>query len=300
MAWEQTANIEGPQGPTGSEGPEGPEGVEGIPGSVDHYVQNTAPASPNTGTVWINPDEPPEGEYLLLTGGELTGPLSFPGGELTSQLRATNGAVAGPTYGFIEFPNSGMYLSLGKVRIASEGVFQAEFRSGGIAVSNGTAAAPPLGFQTSSTLGMFRTAGGGLGFAHGGVERMEIASTHIHLKRITTIQTNFYIVPISDTSNAANVYIAGDGRFFHSTSSLRNKVDVEYDHALADLKLRPVTFTSIAGRDNESRHFGFIAEDMPHERMIQRDMYNDIDGYDLQAVVAVLAAKVNRLEAARG
>jgi len=352
------------------------EAVSAVGDVGKHTIATTAPASPSLNDVWVNPDEPPEGEYLLLAGGTMAGIINMggfsienithivgpastsvnvqagtdqaiylrqsdgairvavtadytslndnagvlflrvdsPGQSLQAfaPFRAAQGTAALPGLSFYLNGNTGLFLNAtDRIGFSAGGVERMVLTTTGLwhpsnygfrlkADAPGSAAAPDYAFYNRSNLGMYTPAANTIGFSAGGLERMTVSSTAINMYRITTIHTNFYINPISDTSNAGNAYVATDGRFFRSTSTIRNKINVEYVHDLADLELRPVKFTSIASRDNESRHFGFIAEDMPHERMMQRDMYNDIDGYDIQAVVAVLAAKVNRLEAARG
>lgn len=55
------------------------------PPGLHHFVQTNAPSAPVVGDVWVNPDEPPEGTYLPLTGGTLTGNLVLDGGYFTIQ-----------------------------------------------------------------------------------------------------------------------------------------------------------------------------------------------------------------------
>ena len=64
---------------------------------------------------------------------------------------------------------------------------------------------------------------------------------------------------------------------------------------ISGIELRPVTFT----HDGDGRDYiGFIADDLADQdpRMGQYGEDGLIENYDLRAVVAVLAAKVARLE----
>jgi hypothetical protein len=77
-----------------------------------------------------------------------------------------------------------------------------------------------------------------------------------------------YSVPTynSNTTNAANVFIASNGSFARSTSSIKYKTDVETlqdSYADAILNCRPVWYRSTTGNDNpEWGWWGFIAEEV--------------------------------------
>jgi len=53
--------------------------AEALSATADHFVQTSAPSSPSLGTVWVNPDDDPEGLYLPLTGGTVTGAVTVQG-----------------------------------------------------------------------------------------------------------------------------------------------------------------------------------------------------------------------------
>jgi hypothetical protein len=92
------------------------------------------------------------------------------------------------------------------------------------------------------------------------------------------------------TGSAANVFISDPaGALARSTSSLKYKLDWEFvDPANVELP-DPITWTDESGQ----KRLGFGAEHM-HEAL--PESYED-ENYDLRSVVAVLAAKVKRLEA---
>ena len=70
----------------------------------------------------------------------------------------------------------------------------------------------------------------------------------------------------STTANAANVYIASDGRVYRSTSAAKYKTDVTpIDPAVSNalLDIPAITYRSLGTTDNPDwTHYGFIAEDV--------------------------------------
>jgi len=96
-------------------------------------------------------------------------------------------------------------------------------------------------------------------------------------------------------SASANVYINSSGYYQQISSSRRYKTDIEYGAALADIQLDPVRYRSKA---DDSVHYGFIAEDLaaasPLLEVVNKD--GETEDYDTRGVLAILAAKVNRLE----
>lgn len=97
-------------------------------------------------------------------------------------------------------------------------------------------------------------------------------------------------------AGSANIAVASNGRIQRVTSARKYKTDEEDASWLADIALRPVSYTSLI--DGRSL-LGQIADDLAvqdHRLGVYHD--GDVEDYDLRAVVAVLAAKVNRLETA--
>ena len=106
-----------------------------------------------------------------------------------------------------------------------------------------------------------------------------------------------YAANIPTTGAVANTfyYRGGAGAFQESTSARRYKSNIEPAPWLADLDLEPVTFHH-DGDDID--YIGFIADDVADQDG-RAGIYTDdgeIQNYDIRAVVAILAAKVNRLE----
>jgi len=115
--------------------------------------------------------------------------------------------------------------------------------------------------------------------------------------RTGVVMPNIYT---TTTGSPADMNVASDGTLRRSTSSRRYKSNIQPAPELADYVLNPVTFR----HDGDEKDFiGFIAEDVAavDERAAIYDVDADgepvVENYDLRAVVAVLAAKVNRLEA---
>ena len=97
------------------------------------------------------------------------------------------------------------------------------------------------------------------------------------------------------TGSAANMTIFDPGQVFRSTAARKYATNIVEADYLADLELQPVTFHHEDGND----YVGFIADDVAEVEPMAA-MYGEggeLDNYDLRTVVAVLAAKVNRLEA---
>ncbi len=104
------------------------------------------------------------------------------------------------------------------------------------------------------------------------------------------------------TGSAASAYFSGGAagwwQLLRSTSARRYKRNISYDWQdyLADMSLEPAYFY----RPDDDRHyFDFIAEDLAEQDGLF-GVFNDdgvIENYHKPAVAAILASKVNRLEA---
>jgi len=112
-----------------------------------------------------------------------------------------------------------------------------------------------------------------------------------------TIGQTGFVVPNVYTSQAgtsANVYVSSTGQLTRLTSALKYKTKVIEAPQLADITLRPVEYTS---KQHKSHHYGLIADDVAGQ-LHDAGIWNkeELEDYDTRAVIAILAAKVNRLE----
>jgi len=102
------------------------EAIAANPPSLHHFVQVDAPSSPQVGTVWTNPDEPPEATYLPLTGGTLTGKLDVqcqPGEFfLTGEFRDLFGLANGDS-------GAGVYIGKEGADFGFTGAIEATWKS---------------------------------------------------------------------------------------------------------------------------------------------------------------------------
>ena len=133
-------------------------------------------------------------------------------------------------------------------------------------------------------------------FQTGGTVRVRFGSV---FTQILGAGNSFSIEDPGTTGDAANANFAFNGitgleLLRISTSARKYKSNIAADPTLADLILEPVRFHHDG---NDKDYIGFIADDMPDEAAIMRTE-GEVENYDLRAVVAILAAKVNRMEGA--
>lgn len=155
--------------------------------------------------------------------------------------------------------------------------------------TNGSAAAPALAFDSAPDTGLAYSEGANqLSVVVGGSQRAVFGSSGY---------LNF-AVRDNTTGAAANVVInSTTGQMERSTSARKYKSRITYNvDYLADIELRPTKFYR---KDDHSWFFGFIADDLAdqHPLLATYDDTGEVENYDQRAVLAVLAAKVNRLEA---
>src|SRR5690606_1267632 len=98
--------------------------------------------------------------------------------------------------------------------------------------------------------------------------------------------------------SAANVFISSSsGQMQRSTSARKYKTEITYDpEQLLAVELRPAKFYR---PDDDAWYYGFIADDLAEEDPLLGTFDPDtgeIENYDQRAVMAVMAAKINRLE----
>ena len=212
---------------------------------------------------------------------------------------ATAASAAAPVYSFSGDANTGMYRWTGDhIGFATGGT-----QAGGI-TSIGTIRMKGFGTTGNATFtfvddldtGMYRYSTNRLGFTAAGYSFSSTAA-------------NFYMYGARNntTGSAANTLIqASDGRIFRSTSLRAHKSRITYNvDYLADLELKPVKFYR---KDDSDWFYGFIAEDFSDQDTILGEYSgvaddlepdeepNQLTGYDSRAVMAIMAAKINRLE----
>ncbi len=152
-------------------------------------------------------------------------------------------------------------------------------------LEDGTVSLPSLTFNSDADTGLYRAGTNQVALAGAGKESFKSNGTTVWLLPVYT-----------DTSGtAADVSVGSDGRLRRSTSARKYKSRINYnmDH-LADIDLRPAKFYR---KDDKAWYIGFIADDLgDQEPLLGAYEDGEIANYDLRSVVAVLAAKANRLE----
>lgn len=133
------------------------------------------------------------------------------------------------------------------------------------------------------------------GFSRPGASQVELKISGT--REILIGSTGFKVPNVYNSTDptAANVFVNTDGGLYRSTSSKRYKVAITDAGFLANVSLYPVGFRS---RINNKYYYGLIAEDVaeevPEAAIVGED--GQVEDYDTRAVIAVLVAKVNRLE----
>ncbi len=197
--------------------------------------------------------------YLRLDGGNaMSGDLDMGG----NNILAGNGSINAdtPAYGFVGNPSTGIY---------SEPVFN------------------DINFMIS------------------GNRRMTIGDTGFSLS--DGVSFNHDPDTTAATPDATfRLFFGNQLELVRNTSARRYKENIVYDSdlpvsSLADMVLNPVRFYHPGDDDS---YIGFIAEDIEDQDTDAVTYMDDengdprVENYDLRAVVAILAAKVNRLEGA--
>lgn len=151
--------------------------------------------------------------------------------------------------------------------------------------AGGTAAVPTYGWYGITGYGMNYTSSE-LQLSAGSSYRFKITPSGI-----------YYINRPSTTSSAANLWLdSSTGQIKQSTSARRYKRDIDYDVVhLANYRLKPATFYS---KNDKKSFIGFIADDLEDvdSRLATYDNNGKVEAFDTNAVLAVMAAKINRLE----
>ena len=152
-------------------------------------------------------------------------------------------------------------------------------------VGSGSASAPGFSFNDNTDLGMYRAAINSLALAAGGSEFFRITNVGGGTYRTYLLQV------LADTTGAgANMFIGTAGRTQLSTSSRKYKKRINYNVPyLADIELKPTKHWRI---DDKQWRYSLIAEDLEAED----PLLVDGESPNINAIIAVMAAKINRLE----
>lgn len=223
-------------------------------------------------------------EYGISVGGTVRLRVRTTG---SGQVLVPDGTVTNPGQAFMGDGDTGVLLSSANILgIAAAGTLSVQFVNNGVRAISGSAGTPSIAGASHTTTGFYWTTNT-LGIAGGGAEAARFLSNNVFL---TGAKDN-------TTGSTANTLIqASDGRIFRSTSARKYKSRINYNtDYLADVELKPAKFYR---KDDKAWYIGFIADDLADENKLL-GVYEDdeIENYDLRSVVAVLAAKIKRLEA---
>lgn len=216
------------------------------------------------------------------------------------------GTAGSPSIAFQTDPDTGLYRSAANtIAITAGGTARLTVSSTlmtmGVDITRGTsdyspritngnsASTPGYSFYNDLDTGMYRYGANQLGFAGSGTLILRLDPS-----------TGLYSVLVYNvtTGSAANVNVASGGLMARSTSAAKYKTNIETADWLADIDLRPVEFDSLT--DPGRHQVGFIADEVAEALPVAADLNDDgeVENYDFRAVLAVLAAKIRRLEGA--
>ena len=157
-------------------------------------------------------------------------------------------------------------------------------------IADGDLTNPGLGFISDTNTGIYQPTDNQIAIATNGSQGLLIGTTGLQ----STRQITFSDVYTSQAGASANVYVASGGRLTRITSARKYKEDIEWAPWLADIQLRPVRYKK---KEEPRYYYGFIADELANEDSLL-GVFDDgeIEDYDTRAVLAVLAAKIDRLE----
>ena len=159
-------------------------------------------------------------------------------------------------------------------------------------VGDGVPGAVAYGFVDDPDTGVIRLGTNSFGMVTAGVTRLEFLSGG-NIRSLSNILNESWFT--LTTGVAVNCTVDSGGIIRRFTSALKYKSNVvELDATYADKTLRPVSFHH-EGDDGD--YIGFIADDVAVLDERAATFHDgEVENYDIRAVVAILAAKVNRLE----
>jgi hypothetical protein len=208
----------------------------------------------------------------------------FDGTDWGSRFFGDGGAVGAPTFSFEDDSDTGIFRQAsGQIGVSTNGIMTGLFTDAPqFRVAQGSEAAPGFAWLSDADTGMWVAGANDLRLVAEGVWRLRVDHALFQVPAVWT-DTN---------AGAPNMVVTSDGRIRQSTSARRFKTNIQPAENFEDVVLVPVTFD--AGGES---FVGFIADDIA-EQVPDAGVYDDtgqIMNYDLRAVVAVLAAKVNEL-----
>ena len=211
------------------------------------------------------------------------------------EVQVADGSVSDPSFTFTNDGDTGMYrrgsndigFTIGGVnrfQISSSYMNSVTTASYAIKHAAGTNALPTYSFLGDLGTGMVRGSVNQVILTCAGIPELYISPTQL-------VVPNVYNDSITGT---ANVTVSTNGRLRRATSAKKYKKKIKPALGLENITLRPVFFTS---KTEDTTHIGFIADDLG-EQDKRLGMYHDgeIEDFDTKAILAVLAAKMNRLE----
>ena len=143
------------------------------------------------------------------------------------------------------------------------------------------------------------------GYKHSSQGNSQSASIHVYYDAIevNTGNDGIIITNVMQSGTGVNLVIAPDGTICKASSSRNVKHDIEYvkdanDYHDALMQLKPATFIYNSDK-TETQKLGMIAEDVadvcPIAGMVDKN--GKVENYDDRAVIAMLVAEVQRLNA---
>lgn len=256
------------------------------------YIENINEVQVYSGTAWLT------GGHLALTGGSMSGDILMGNNDIEDiqNIRGRDDLVLDCAAGRDVFISEGLVTNM---VVGSEiELFSRSLHVGG------TTQLPGIAFQGAGnnpdTSGM-SYGGAVLQFSENGQPMFHASQgAGAPFFRVDAIVTDVRFQGAAGFATTAEANMAipdlANGLIRIATSSRRYKTDIQPAPELADLDLEPVSFH----REDDDRNLvGFIAEDLADqdERLA---LYNDdgeVDNFADRGLMAIMAAKINRLEA---
>lgn len=209
-------------------------------------------------------------------------------------LIVPEGNVAQPGLAFNNNGDTGLYISSGALHVAVDGGAVARFLDdridfpvlGGFALKAGagSASSPAFSFAGDPNTGLYRVSADNMAAVAGGSIQAQFRTVDMRLPGIN----------LTTTGSAANTFVnSSNGVMARSTSSLKYKEGWQFadEAVLADLELpQPIVWEDSFG----GTMLGFGTEHV--HAMLEAATQDDYENYDVRSLVAIISAKVKRLE----